>query len=69
MDKGKNFTYRVRLEYGPQPGECNYYDVRAKNDSDAIKKAIIKHRKSWPYHSEAMLRINAYIENPINFSK
>jgi hypothetical protein len=54
-------THGVRLEYGHQEGDHKEYHVRAKDESDAIKKAITQHRKKYPHHDSDMLKDNAYV--------
>ena len=56
-------THTVRLEYGHQEGDSKEYDVKAKNESDAIKKAISHHRKIYPEHDTDMLKDNAYVSS------
>lgn len=54
--------HKVRLEYGHQPGDSATYTLKAKTAKAAIAAAIKKHRVNHPYHSEDMLKINAYHE-------
>lgn len=62
IEESKKTTHTVRLEYGPLAHQSNYYDVNAKDDSSAKKKAIKQHRMHYPYDSEFMLKKNAYID-------
>lgn len=55
-------THNVTLEYGHQEGDSKTYKVSAKDDGEAIKKAITKHRKNFSYHDTHMLKNNAYVE-------
>ena len=54
-------THTVRLEYGHQEGDSKEYDVKAKDEDDAVKKAISKHREDYPHHGARMLKNNAYV--------
>jgi hypothetical protein len=54
-------THTVRLEYGHQEGDSKEYVVKAKDKSDAVKKAISQHRKNYPEHDTHMLKNNAYV--------
>ena len=58
-----NATHTVRLEYGHQEGDSKEYDVKAKDESDAVKKAISQHRKIYPSHDTHMLKNNAYVSS------
>lgn len=63
-DMSESATHRVRLEYGHQDGDSRTYEVKAKDTSDAVEKAIRAHHKQtgWTYHTKDMLRNNAYVD-------
>jgi len=54
-------THEVRLEFGHQEGDSAKYQVAAKTDAEATKKAIALHRAKWPSHKADMLSNNSYV--------
>jgi hypothetical protein len=59
IEESKKPTHLVRFTTGIHADEYSDHEVHAKDDKEAVVKAIEKHRKNYPYHSKEMLKINA----------